>query len=133
MLRLRHDIVMIGRAAVVPLPEAFGARLGSPLAAIADAFTAYLRSSGAALLARRAPPSLDAVRSALDAYAAAIAALRREGLTRSLAGEAAERLFAIGFALEQMHQNCKDLGRCVAEWVELPKHSARDISKAATP
>jgi uncharacterized membrane protein YccC len=131
MLRLRHDIVMIGRAAVMPLPEAFGARLGSPLALIADAFTQYLCLSGAALLARRAPPSLDAMRSALDAYAAAIAALRLEGLTRSLAGDAAERLFAIGFALEQMHQNCKDLGRCVAEWVELPKDSARDIPKAA--
>ena len=32
LLRLRHDLVMIGRAAVVPLPEAFGTRLQSPLA-----------------------------------------------------------------------------------------------------
>ena len=128
LLRLRHDIVMIGRAAIVPLPEAFGTRLEPPLAQIAATFTDYLRSSGAALLARRAPPSLDAVESALSAYAADIAALRREGVTRSLPGDAAERLFAIGFALEQMHQNFQDLERCVTEWVELPKRSRRRIT-----
>ena len=123
LLRLRHDIVMIGRAAVVPLPDAFGTRLEASLAQIAAAYTDYLRSSDAALRARRAPPSPDAVESALDAYAVDIAALRREGLTLSLPGDAAERLFAIGFALEQMHQNFKDLERCVEEWVELPKGS----------
>ena len=61
LLRLRHDIVMIGRAAIVPLPHALGSRLASPLAQVAATFADYLRSSGAALLARRAPPSLDAV------------------------------------------------------------------------
>ena len=132
LLRLRHDIVMIGRAAIVPLPGAFGTRLEAPLAQIAAAFTDYLRASGTALLARRAPPALDAVKSALDAYAADIAALRREGLTRSLPADTAERLFAIGFALEQMHQNFKDLERCVAEWVELPKGSGRNVTEGAT-
>lgn len=132
LLRLRHDIVMIGRAAVVPLPDAFGTRLEASLAQIAAAYTDYLRSSDAALRARRAPPSLDAVESALDAYAADIAALRREGLTLSLPGDAAERLFAIGFALEQMHQNFKDLERCVEEWVELPKGSGGNIPEEAT-
>jgi uncharacterized membrane protein YccC len=132
LLRLRHDIVMIGRAAIVPLPGAFGTRLESPLAQIAAAYTDYLRASGTALLARRTPPALDAVKSALDDYGAAIAALRREGLTRSLAADTAERLFAIGFALEQMHQNFKDLERCVAEWVELPKGSGRNVTESAT-
>ena len=61
--------------------------------------------TGAALLARRGPPSLNAVESALDAYAAEIAALRRDGLTRSLPSDEAERFFALGFALEQMHLN----------------------------
>jgi hypothetical protein len=129
LLRLRHDIVMIGRAAVVPLPDPFGMRLQSPLALIATAFTDYLRSSGAALMARRAPPSLDAVESALAVYAAEIAALRSEGLTRSLSGDAAERLFAIGFALEQMHHNFKDLERCVAEWTESPKGEERNVTE----
>ncbi len=123
LLRLRHDVVMIGRAAIVPLPDVFRPRLEAPLAQCAAAFTDYLSASGDALRLRRAPPSLDAVEAALDAYEAAIAALRRDGLTRSLSGDAAERLFAIGFALEQMHQNFKDLARCVAEWAELPKSS----------
>ena len=126
LLRLRHDIVMIGRAAIVPLPHALGSRLASPLAQVAATFADYLRSSGAALLARRAPPSLDAVKSALAAYETDVAALRREGLTRNLSGDAAERLFAIGFALEQMHMNFKDLGRCVAEWAKSPNSEKRN-------
>jgi hypothetical protein len=55
------------------------------------------------------------VEAGLDVYAAEIAALRSEGLTRSLPGDEAERFFALGFALEQMHSDFKDLERCVAE------------------
>lgn len=36
-----------------------------------------------------------------DGYEAEIAALRREGLTRDLHGDAVERFFALGFALDQ--------------------------------
>jgi uncharacterized membrane protein YccC len=116
LLRLRHDLVMLGRAAVTPLPEALRARLEAPLAQVGAAFADYLRVSGAALRAHRGPPSLDAVDAALAAYAAEIAALRREGATRSLAVTAMESLFALGFAFDQMHNNFKDLERCVAEW-----------------
>ena len=123
---------MIGRAAIVPLPHALGSRLASPLAQVAATFADYLRSSGAALLARRAPPSLDAVESALAAYETDVAALRREGLTRNLSGDAAERLFAIGFALEQMHMNFKDLGRCVAEWAGSPMGEERNTREGVT-
>jgi uncharacterized membrane protein YccC len=132
LLRLRHDMVMIGRAAIVPLPDALGARLASPLAQVAATFTDYLRSSGAALLARRSSPSIDDVESALAQYETDIAALRREGLTRILSGDAAERLFAIGFALEQMHMNFKDLGRCIAEWAELPNGEERNTDEGDT-
>jgi uncharacterized membrane protein YccC len=126
LLRLRHDLVMIGRAAISPLPEAVGTRLQSPLARVGAAFADYLRASGAALRARRGPPALTAVESALDAYAAEVAALRREGLTRSLPDDALERLFALGFAFEQMHGNFKDLERCVAEWAEPSQDTGRD-------
>jgi uncharacterized membrane protein YccC len=115
LLRLRHDLVIIGRAATIPLPEPLMSRLAAPLAQIGTAFADYFRAGGAALQAGSSPPSLEAVTSALDAYAAEIATLRREGLTRSLPGDAAERFFALGFALEQMHSNFKDLERCVAE------------------
>jgi hypothetical protein len=46
--------------------------------------------------------------------------LRSEGLTRGLPGDVTERFFALGFSLEQMRQNLKDLERCVAEWAETP-------------
>jgi uncharacterized membrane protein YccC len=115
LLRLRHDLVIIGRAATTPLPEAFTSRLEAPLAQIGSAFAGYFRGSGAALRAGASPPPLDAAETALDVYAAEIAALRGEGLTRSLPGDEAERFFALGFALEQMHSNFKDLERCVAE------------------
>ena len=103
-------------------------RIESPLAHIGVAFADYLRASGAALLARRGPLSLNAVESALDAYAAEIAALRRDGLTRSLPSDEAERFFALGFALEQMHLNFKDLERCVAEWARQRKQGATTSS-----
>jgi len=116
LLRLRHDLVMIGRAAVVPMPEAFRTRLQAPLARAGADAADYMRASGSALLARRDPPALEPLEAALDAYAAEVAALREDGLTRTLPGDAAERFFALGFALEQVHQNFKDLNRCVAEW-----------------
>ena len=125
LLRLRHDLVIIGRAATIPLSEALMPRLAATLAQIGKAFADYFRASGAALQAGRSPPSLEAVESALDAYAAEIAALRSEGLTRSLPGDAAERFFALGFALEQMHSNFKDLERCVAERAGTAKSSKR--------
>ena len=64
LLRLHHDLVMLGRAAIVPLPEAFASRLKSPLAHANVAFADYLRASGEALLARRGPPPLNPVESA---------------------------------------------------------------------
>jgi uncharacterized membrane protein YccC len=125
LLRLRHDLVIIGRAATIPLPAALMSRLEAPLAQIGKAFADYLRASGAALPAGRSPPSLEAVEAALNFYAAEIAAVRSEGLTRSLPGDAAERFFALGFAFEQMHSNFKDLARCVAERAGTSKSSKR--------
>jgi uncharacterized membrane protein YccC len=130
LLRLRHDLVMVGRAAIMPLPEAFATRLASPIAQLGAAFADYFRASGAALLARRGPPSLNAVESALDAFSGEMAALRREGLTRSLSADAAEHFFALGFVLEQMHNNVKDLERCVAEWAGSPKEAGRDDNQS---
>jgi uncharacterized membrane protein YccC len=116
LLRLRHDLVMIGRAAIVPLPESLKARLEGRINRVTETAADYLRASSAALIARRGPPLLDAFEAALDAYSAEVAAVRREGLTRELSNEAVERLFALGFTLEQMHQHFIDLARCVTEF-----------------
>jgi hypothetical protein len=45
-----------------------------------------------------------------------IAALRSEGLTRTLSIAGAEQLFTLGFALEQIYQHLVDLERCMQEW-----------------
>jgi uncharacterized membrane protein YccC len=118
LLRLRHDLVMVGRAAAEPLPERFKERLGAPLAAFAEAAAAYLRASAARLKAQDQPPAFAAVEAALDAYAEAIAAVRREHLTQDLPIEAVERIFALGFALEQLRQNFSDLARCLTEFAQ---------------
>ena len=120
ILRLRHDVVMIGRASVVPLPSELQARLAAPLAKVGDAIATYLRSTAAALRSGVGAPAIWPIHEALQGYAAEIASLRSEGLTRGLPGDVAERFFALGFSLEQMRQNLKDLERCVAEWSETP-------------
>jgi uncharacterized membrane protein YccC len=114
VLRLRHDLVMIGRAASVPLPPTLQPRLGPELARVAAAAADYLTESGIALTARRAPAPLAAVDAALEAYTGELAAIRREGLTRPLGPDAVEHLFTLGFGLEQLHRNLRDLARCVA-------------------
>ena len=128
LLRLRHDLVMIGRAVIVPLPEAFQTRLELPLAPVGVAFADYLRASGVALSVRRGLPSLNAVEVALNAYAGEIATLRTDGLTRTLSGDAADRFFALGFAIEQLHLDFKDLEQCVAEWGGSSRQAGRNKS-----
>ena len=115
LLRLRHDLVIIGRAATAPLPEEFAERLGPSLARVAECTSKYLHESASALRSRRPPPPLKPMEEALAAYNLEIAALRSEGLTRRLSIAGAEQLFTLGFALEQMLQDCADLERCVQE------------------
>ncbi len=119
-LRLRHDLVMIGRATVTPLPVDLQARLAEPLSRVSETMAAYLRAIAAALRTGVGAPAIWPVQSALHAYAAEVAALRSEGMIRGLPGDVAERFFALGFSLEQMRQNLKDLERCVSEWAEAP-------------
>ena len=130
LLRLRHDLIMIGRAAVAPLPGVFEARLGPWLARMSDTVADYLHASAAALSTRQGPPPLDHVEATLDGYAAEIAALRRQGLTRELPDDAVERIFAIGFALDQLHLHLRDLARCLAEFA--PARSAAVAQAAAS-
>jgi hypothetical protein len=115
LLRLRHDLVIIGRAAAVPLPEPVRARLEAPLACVTERAVSYLRGSAAALRARRDPPSLDELEQALEDCTRAFGALRSEDVALGLPVDAVERIFALGFALEQLHLHLKDLERCTWE------------------
>jgi hypothetical protein len=113
---LRYDLIMIERAALVPLPGEFQARIGPRFARVGEGASQYLHACAAALLAREGPPSLDAVVSALDDYATEMAVLRREGFTRDFSADTVEHIFALGFALDQLRRNSSDLARCVAEF-----------------
>ena len=123
VLRLRHDLVMIGRASVVPLPADLQRRLASPLGDVSNGFAGYLKATAVSLRTGTMPPPYSPMQAALQAYAAEVALVRREGLTRGLPGDVAERFFALGFSLEQMRQNLKDLERCVTDWAGSPQGS----------
>jgi uncharacterized membrane protein YccC len=116
LLRLRHDIVMLGRAVGCELPEGVAARLTPPLRNIEAAGSDFLRASGTALRAQKPSPRLDAVEIAFRKYIEEFGAVRREGLTRDMKSEVAERLFALGFALEQLREHLVEVHRVVGEW-----------------
>ena len=118
ILRLRHDVVMIGRSTVVPLPADVQTRLAAPLTEVSTVIARFLRSAAAALREGAGAPPIHPVHVALQHYAEAVAAVRHDGLIRGQPGDTAERFFAIGFSLEQMHQNLCDLDRVVGEWSE---------------
>lgn len=118
ILRLRHDLVMIGRASVVPLPVELQGRLAAPLTNVSNTMSDYLTAMAAALRSGRGAPAIWPVQTALRAYAIAVAGVRSDGLTRAVSADVAEHFFALGFSLEQMRQNLKDLERCVSYWSE---------------
>jgi uncharacterized membrane protein YccC len=116
LLRLRHDIVILGRAVGCELPGPIETRLTPLLQKIAPVVGDFLRASGAALRARNLPPSLERVEAAFKAHADEFDAVRHEGLTRGMTSEAVERFFALGFALEQMREHLGEVHRVVGEW-----------------
>jgi uncharacterized membrane protein YccC len=116
LLRLRHDFVILIRAAAEPLPGAVADRLAPPLARFGRGGSQFLLACADELSQRNAPPSLESFDAALRACDSEIAALRREGLTRPLSTAEVERLFALGFALDQLFQNAGDLARRIEEY-----------------
>jgi uncharacterized membrane protein YccC len=115
LLRLRHDVVMIGRTASEPLPQIFQDRFGARFAQAATAMHDYLRRSGEALARRRKPPPLDAAEAAFDDCVDIVGEIRRDGLTVGLPVDMVERIFALGFALDQLRQHFHELERCVTD------------------
>jgi hypothetical protein len=114
-MRLRNDLVILSRIAhdrsALPLhPE-----LAPALEAASKEAGTYMRAAAAALRHRSPPPSLADFEAAVESYEKAIAAARERSLTRALPGVAVGRLFAVGFALEQIRKNFLDLADRIAE------------------
>jgi hypothetical protein len=61
LLRLRHDLVIIGRAAVAPLPDILAQRLGPTLTRLSTNASDFLHGCAKALALRGYPPPLDGV------------------------------------------------------------------------
>ncbi len=116
LLRLRHDVVMLGRAVGCELPEPVAERLAPALTELARAVTGFMHASATALRNHLPPPPMDEVSAVFAAYSAAFEAVRREGLTRTMPSELVERFFALGFALDQLRDHLADLHRVVGEW-----------------
>jgi uncharacterized membrane protein YccC len=116
LLRLRHDIVILGRGAGCQLPDEVAQRLVPKLRQIADATGAFLRESAVALRARELPPQLDGLECAFEAYAEELGTVRREGMTQDMPSEQTERSSALGFALDQLHAHLNEVHRVVGEW-----------------
>jgi uncharacterized membrane protein YccC len=115
-MRLRHDLVMLIRASGEPMAAPIHARLSPALERVSAAGASFLAACAAALAARNPPPPLQPFADALEAYRAELEALRRDGMTRGLPGDVVGRLFAVGFALEQMRQDFGDLESRIAEF-----------------
>ena len=117
-LRLRHDIVILGRAVGCELPAAAQARLIPHIKRISEVAGDFLRTSARALRARQGPPALDEVESVFHDYTEEFSAIRHDGLIRDMTSEAAERFYALGFALEQMREHLEEVHRVVGEWAK---------------
>jgi uncharacterized membrane protein YccC len=109
LARLHTDISTLGRILIKPLPEAVHQHLADPWSRVARATAQVLRHTSLALPVRRSPPTVDPVIEAIAAYEAAVDGIRRTGITKDLSNEAVERVFALGFVLEQFQRNLRDL------------------------
>ena len=128
LLRLRHDLVMIGRAASAPLPDGLAARLRPTLARVGATAQDYLLASASALTSRNTGPSPERVDGAFAAYLCEVASIRSEGLMPGLAVDECERIFALGFALQQLQHNVSDLGHCLRELARDPGETRASIA-----
>jgi uncharacterized membrane protein YccC len=113
LYRVRHDLVMVGRAAVKPLPATILGDFTPLLSTLRHDAGAALRGISASLLARTAAPALDDYQASARALSQAI-----EGLTedrKRLPREEAARLFTLRFALEQLGEDMRDLASRTTE------------------
>ncbi|NBJ10127.1 FUSC family protein [Microvirga arsenatis] len=109
LYRVRHDLVMIGRAASNPLPAPVLDRLKPSLAVLHEAARDLLLDLAEALRHRKQPPDDTAFRAALDVFTREAEALRSDALVRDLPAHSFGQVFALSFAFEQFRKNLTDL------------------------
>jgi uncharacterized membrane protein YccC len=122
LLRLRHDLVIMGRASAEPLPTHLREDLRPALDRVGIALANYFRGCALALAPGHKAVDLRPPQEALDACASELVAFRQRDLAQ-LSASQLEQLFALGFALEQLQRNTNDLERCVRDWANSPGKS----------
>ena len=113
--RLGTDMAQIGRASNAAWDAGLLDHLAAPAGAVVEATMGFLQACGNALTRRAAPPPIEPVAAALDRFSAIVAGLRQDGTTRPLSGPTVERLFGLGFALDQLRRDAEDLAERIAE------------------
>jgi uncharacterized membrane protein YccC len=108
--RLRDDIFALHRVVQTPWPQQVQAMLAAPWSSLASTIATTLQRTVADLLpdqpeaaAAEQPRTLGL---AVDAFNAAIAAVRRDGLTRDLPADAVGRILGSVYLVQQL---CRDL------------------------
>jgi uncharacterized membrane protein YccC len=128
LYRVRHDLVMVGRAAAKPLPEAIVADFIPLLAALRSDAGAMLRGISASLIDRRVAPDIDSYQASVRAVAQAVEAFAED--RKGLPVEDLARLFTLRFALEQLGEDMRDLASRTSEMAKAPK-SRSSVSAVA--
>lgn len=111
--RVRLDLVMVGRAAVKPLPAAILGDFTPLLSTLRQDAGAVLRGISASLRARTIAPALDDYQASARVLSQAIEALAED--RKRLPGEETARLFTLRFALEQLGEDMHDLASRTTE------------------
>lgn len=121
--RMRHDLAMLSRACNTTLPDFIMPRLGPPVAAVTEASINFLRNAAQALQNQKTVDNPESYQGAFEFYSSQMIALRQEQKFEDLSNDAVGRIFTIGFALEQLHQNFRDLTDRIADF------EARSLSR----
>lgn len=127
LYRVRHDLVMVGRAAVKPLPAAIVAEFTPLLASLRQDAGAVLRGISASLIARTAAPAIENYQASAKALSQAIEGLAED--RKRLPSEEAARLFTLRFALEQLGEDMRDLAARTSEMAK--DHSGPSASPSS--
>ncbi len=115
--RMRNDAMMLFRSTGRPLSGAPGEQLAPMLTAVAKEASAYLVALATAMESDSPIPAPDDVQKALTLYREEITKVRSAGLSAALSVAEVERLFTLGFALEQMGDDLVSLAKQCAAFV----------------
>lgn len=109
LYRVRHDLVMIGRASTNPLPAGVLEQLGPSLKTLRDETRMLLLGIAQSLRTRSPPPDPAGFETALHRFVSETEALRTQALSHDLPYGSFGQVFALGFAFEQFRKNVEDL------------------------